>query len=231
MLNKRVKILIGAILGLIVAMVIGSLVYLSIYYKADETALALLEEEFVVELEEGVLYLEPELESETGIIFYPGAKVEFTAYLPMMNKLREEGVAVVLLEMPFNMAFFDVDAADKVYDLVPSVKEWYMVGHSLGGGMASAYAQDNEDKIKGLMVLGAYVYGDYPGEKALSIYGEYNSNLEESFRDGDNVVMIPGGNHAQFGNYGKQKGDTPATISAEEQQAQGVSFMLEFMGM
>ena len=34
----------------------------------------------------------------------------------------------------------------------------------------------------------------------------------------DNVVAIEGGNHAQFGHYGKQKGDPDATISREQQQ-------------
>jgi hypothetical protein len=35
-------------------------------------------------------------------------------------------------------------------------------------------------------------------------------------------VPIEGGNHAQFGYYGPQPGDSPATISREEQQAQAV---------
>ena len=33
---------------------------------------------------------------------------------------------------------------------------------------------------------------------------------------------MEGGNHSQFGNYGEQKGDGKATISAEEQQRQTV---------
>jgi hypothetical protein len=36
-------------------------------------------------------------------------------------------------------------------------------------------------------------------------------------------VEIVGGNHAQFGWYGDQQGDNPATISREEQQAQTVA--------
>jgi hypothetical protein len=35
-------------------------------------------------------------------------------------------------------------------------------------------------------------------------------------------VPIEGGNHAQFGYYGPQPGDAPATISREEQQIQAV---------
>lgn len=43
------------------------------------------------------------------------------------------------------------------------------------------------------------------------------------------MVEIAGGNHAQFGNYGAQKGDPPATISAAEQQAQAVSAIETFI--
>jgi len=32
--------------------------------------------------------------------------------------------------------------------------------------------------------------------------------------------VIEGGNHAQFGNYGTQRGDGDASVSAEEQQRQ-----------
>ena len=42
-------------------------------------------------------------------------------------------------------------------------------------------------------------------------------------------MEIQGGNHAQFGNYGPQKGDAPATISAEEQQARTVEAVAEFI--
>lgn len=45
----------------------------------------------------------------------------------------------------------------------------------------------------------------------------------------ENVVEIEGGNHAQFSNYGPQKGDLPATISTEEQQAQTVDAIEAFM--
>ena len=43
------------------------------------------------------------------------------------------------------------------------------------------------------------------------------------------MVEIQGGNHAQFGNYGPQKGDLPAEITAEEQQAQTVAAITDFI--
>ena len=53
--------------------------------------------------------------------------------------------------------------------------------------------------------------------------------MEDKIGYTENVVEIEGGNHAQFGNYGPQKGDLPATISAEEQQAQAVEAISDFI--
>ena len=78
-------------------------------------------------------------------------------------------------------------------------------------------------------MLGAYLYGDYPPEDTLTIYGSLNQSVEDKINYTENVVEIQGGNHAQFGNYGTQKGDLPATISAEEQQAQAVAAISNFI--
>lgn len=42
-------------------------------------------------------------------------------------------------------------------------------------------------------------------------------------------VCIEGGNHAWFGNYGKQEGDKTASISREEQQQQAVEEILQMI--
>jgi hypothetical protein len=42
-------------------------------------------------------------------------------------------------------------------------------------------------------------------------------------------VVLKGGNHAQFGWYGPQGGDRPATLSHTEQQAQIVAATLELL--
>lgn len=95
--------------------------------------------------------------------------------------------------------------------------------------MASSYASDNPEKVDGLILLGAYVYGDYPSEKALTVYGTFNDNLEKNIDYEDNIVIIEGGNHAQFGNYGRQKGDPDATITSEKQQDLAVEAIVEFI--
>ena len=95
--------------------------------------------------------------------------------------------------------------------------------------MASQFAADHPDEIAGLILLGAYLYGDYPPADTLTVYGSLNQSVEDKLDYTENVVEIQGGNHAQFGNYGPQKGDIPATISAEEQQAQTVETVAEFI--
>lgn len=69
----------------------------------------------------------------------------------------------------------------------------------------------------GLILLGAYLYSDYPPAGTLTIYGSLNQSEEDKIDYTENVVEIEGGNHAQFGNYDPQKGDALAVISAEEQ--------------
>ncbi len=52
------------------------------------------------------------LRPRRGMVLYPGAKVEYTAYAPLMRELAERGYLAVVVEMPFNFAFFGINAAD-----------------------------------------------------------------------------------------------------------------------
>lgn len=99
----------------------------------------------------------------------------------------------------------------------------------MGGAMASDFASKNPDKVEGLILLGAYLYGDYPAEKALTVYGSFNTSVAEKVDYSENVVVLEGGNHAQFGNYGKQKGDVDATITGEEQQDMAAEAIARFL--
>ena len=61
------------------------------------------------------------------------------------------------------------------------------------------------------------------------VFHALNQSVEDHIDYTENIVEIEGGNHAQFGNYGPQKGDLPATISAAKQQAQTVDAISDFM--
>lgn len=210
--------------------IISFYTYVSDYYEAEDIAITAMTWEQDITSLDGLTIIEPAETSTVGFIFYPGAKVEYIAYLPILEKLAAEGVTCFLVEMPYNLAFFDIDAADDIIAEYTEIETWYVGGHSLGGAMSSVYAEDNQDEISGLILLGSYVYGDYPLENSLTIYGSFNyEEKQDSFDYTENLIIIEGGNHAQFGNYGEQKGDSEATITADEQQTQAVEAIVEFI--
>ena len=226
---KRRYIVLLTVVSIVIAAVLGFLSWTAFYYHADDTAVSFAQNDSTL-INEGSLTILPEEDSSTAVIFYPGAKVEAIAYLPILEQIREEAhVTCILVHMPLNLAFFNVNAADQIIEDFPDIKAWYLAGHSLGGAMASSYAAKHQDKLQGLILMGAYIYGDYPAEKALTIYGSLNTQVEAKINYTENVVRIEGGNHAQFGNYGKQKGDADAVISAAQQQKEAVEAVVEFM--
>ena len=227
--RRKWKIAAGILLAVLVLIAGGFFWYVSDYYRAEDVALEVLSAGDNIEVRDNLTILSPSYPTDTAIIFYPGAKVEATAYLPLLDQLRQSGLTCILVEMPFHLAIFDANAAEKVMEAFPDISHWYIAGHSMGGAMASQFAADHPDEVDGLILLGAYLYGDYPPEDTLTIYGSLNQSVEDKIDYTENVVEIEGGNHAQFGNYGPQKGDLPATISAEEQQAQAVEAISDFI--
>ena len=173
------------------------------------------------------------------ISHYPGGKVEYTAYDPLMRELASEGMLCALLEMPFNLAILDTGAADGIADLYPEVENWYIGGHSLGGSAASMYLEDNYEIFDGLVLLGSYSTSDLSncGIEVLSVFGSedkvmnhdnYNENIA-NLPVGFKEVIIEGGCHAYFGMYGHQDGDGTPSITNEEQIKITAKEIIEFM--
>ena len=231
MSRRRKWLIAGEIVLLILAILAGAFFwYVSDYYRAEDVALEVMAQDSSISQQDHLTILSPTYPTDTAMIFYPGAKVEAEAYLPLLDQIRQTGMTCILVHMPFRMAIFDADAAEEVISQFPEIQHWYIAGHSMGGAMASQFASDHPDQVDGLILMGAYIYGDYPAEKTLTIYGSLNQSVEDHIDYTENIVEIEGGNHAQFGNYGPQKGDLPATISAEEQQARTVAAIEEFLG-
>ncbi len=179
--------------------------------------------------------------SETGLIIYPGARVFPESYADIAAKIAEAGNTVVIVKMPLNMAIFDVDAADSVIDEHPNIKNWFLAGHSLGGTSAAMYVDDHEGSVAGLIFWASYPssntkLNDYKGAVG-SISGS-EDGLSTPQKIDETKYLLPsqtvydvieGGNHAQFGDYGPQKGDGIATISLEDQHQQIVNDTLSLM--
>ncbi len=227
--RKKFLLVLGVPLGILLLVTLVFFLYTADYYRADGTALALLEQGEGITVQGNAMVLRPDTESDTALIFYPGGKVEYTAYLPLLEQLRQSGLTCILVQMPLNYAILDANAAQELMDDFPEIRHWYIGGHSLGGVSAGLFAEKYPESIDGLIALGAYVYGDYPPENALTVYGSLNANLEDSIDYTENIVVIEGGNHAQFGNYGKQAGDLDATITAEEQQTAAAEAIMDFV--
>lgn len=177
----------------------------------------------------------------TGLIFYPGARIDPGAYAPAAYQIAEAGFLVVIPHMPSNLAVLDSDVAAEVIQRYPTVTYWAVGGHSLGGAMASQYAYDHLDEIDGLVL---WASAPPSGEdftqsqlKVLSIYGSLDSGVENieaskaQFPDDTSWVRIEGGNHAQFGWYGRQPGDPDATITRENQERIAVDATIEFLAL
>ena len=229
-MNKRLKVGLITLVLILVILTGGFFYYVSDYYRADDVVMTVMNSPDTINFQDDHIILSPRDPSDIALIFYPGAKVEFSAYLPILDKIKDRtGITCILVKMPFNMAIFDVDRADEIMSQFPDIRKWYVGGHSMGGAMASNYASKNQDKLEGLILLASYIYGDYPEEKTLTVYGTLNTTVSDKIDYIENVLAIEGGNHAQFGNYGKQKGDAEAIISRENQQDIAVEAIKSFL--
>lgn len=218
--KKRLRITAIALAALLLLILGGFYIYTLDYYRADDIALQTLSSNDKSIVRTGsltVFYPPKNTETGKGLIFYPGGKVEDIAYAPLLESIAGRGITCVLVKMPFNLAVFDISAADSVYGRFPEITGWYLAGHSLGGAMASSYCSHGAGSLKGLILLGAYPVNN-ADIKTLAIYGSEDVKLDKTKLAGTDNIEIAGGNHAYFGDYGEQKGDGAASITREEQQ-------------
>ena len=241
-MNKRTRIILSVCLTVLLVFGIGGYAYVSDYYHADETALeAMAYQTGNVRAEQNgdVIWFVPE-DPTAGLIFYPGGKVEHTAYAPLLRACAEQGILCALVQMPGNLAVLDANAADGLPEEHPEITTWYIAGHSLGGAMAAHYAAAHAEDYDGLILLAAYSIKDLSQTtlRVLSVYGSEDGvmNRESYEKNRANLpadtieVVLDGGCHAQFGSYGPQDGDGIPTISGEEQVRETAEAIAAFVG-
>ena len=238
-MNKKNRIIILSIIMLLLLTGLGTVTYINDYYHSTQGNEVYLENSELVEvseIKEGLFF--DGIGTEKALIFYPGAKVEYTAYVPLFYALVEQGIDCFVVKMPENLAILGMNRAEEIMAEY-SYDNWYLSGHSLGGAMAAGFAADNGEKLDGLVLLAAYPTANLPETdfSVISIYGSEDRVLNmESFTSGREYMptnytelCIEGGNHAWFAYYGEQEGDGTAVISKEEQQAQTVDAIVKMI--
>lgn len=207
-------------------------------------ALAALESDTRVSVTSGswLVYEPIDVQPETGFIIYPGGHVDYRAYAPIAHEIAAQGFLAVVVPMPLSLAVLNPDAAADVINAYPQIKNWAVGGHSLGGAMAAGFVHSQPGRVQGLVL-----WASYPAPsnnlngfdvRVISIYGTLDGlatpdkiAVSEKLLPPDTTwIPIKGGNHAQFGWYGEQAGDNPATISREFQQKQIVQATVDFLG-
>jgi hypothetical protein len=241
--RRIIRFALIGVVSIIIVGVLGMLVWARTgTHPARIVALSALEStDRVTITQDELIAFTPAEKVETGLIFYPGGLVEPTAYAPILRKIAEKGVLVVITPMPLNLAILNTGAANAVIDDYPHISTWILAGHSLGGASAAIFAENNPTRIDAIAL-----WDSYPPNSAdlsdntvsvISVFGTTNGFPNtEGFNDKNHLlpanttfVGIEGANHAQFGDYGPQRGDVVASISLAEQHDQVAEVMLDFI--
>ena len=208
-------------------------------YRAQPSASASLDSDARVTVTrgDGFWVMRPASPAAAGLMFFPGSPVDPVAYAPLLRTIAEHGYTTLLVELPRRGVMGGADGpevfarARAAAAASPSIARWVLSGHSRGGVVASMAARDNFPGIAGLVVIGT----SHPRDFSLAhlqipvtqVFGSRDTVADEdkvaaaraNLPAATRLVRIDGGNHSQFGNYGFQPGDWPATISREAQQA------------
>ncbi|MEV8251968.1 alpha/beta hydrolase [Microbacterium sp. NPDC076768] len=205
--------------------------------QADPEQLASVRENSaitVTDAEEGIVLSPAGGESDTGLVFIPGAKVDPWAYAAILQGLAEDGTTVVITRPWLNLAFFDPRGLDAFTSAASDVSVWGVGGHSLGGVRACQLSADAD----ALVLFASYCANDLSssGLPVLSLAGsEDGLSTPEKVADARDqlpadaqMVEIEGAAHASFGDYGVQSGDGTPTISTEEMHAEVTQLTTDF---
>lgn len=175
-----------------------------------------------------------------AILFQSGAKVDARAYVALLRPLAQAGHLVVIPKQPLGIGFLAVSALDSARSTYPDISWWIVGGHSLGGTVAAVEATSGAtDDVVGLLLYASYPATNISDARlaVLSISGDKDGlSTPEKIRDSaallpadTTFVVIPGANHAMFGDYGAQVGDGTATVDRASATSQISRVTLEWV--
>lgn len=190
-----------------------------------------------------LIFSPKEVPSKTGLIFYPGGRIDPQGYATLMRVFALEGYLVVVPKMPINMAVFNAEAADDIMAYFPEIQTWVLGGHSVGGTMAAQYTYKHPETVRGLVIWASYPAGnanlsnyDIP---VVSIYGTLDPRVNDEsiserkhlLPESSQYIRIEGGDHHQFGSYRIKPEEHFATISRDSQQQEIIQATLNLMSL
>lgn len=208
---------------------------------------AILESDTRVEVRReaaGIGFLPAREVGSAALVFVPGGSVDPEAYAPMARAIAERGRLVYIVDAPPVGLFGSGDEttmerAREIVAAAAPARRRVLGGHSRGGAVAVRMVAAEPDQFDGLILLGT----THPRRDDLSkcplpvtklvasLDGVARPDAMETSRallpPETTWITIEGGNHAQFGCYGDQTGDNPATLGREEQQSAVVEAILK----
>ncbi len=233
----------GGIVLLLVIAIGAGLLWAGSAAKPMPEALEALESDVKVNVEANswIVFTPKDDAPKTGIVFYPGGKVDPRAYAPAAYQIASQGYLVVIPPMPLNLAVFAPDRAKDIIAAYPEIECWIVGGHSLGGVMAAQFSNEAGSGVSGLLLWASYpadsldlsaselqVLTISASEDGLTTQDEVEASLTR-LPPTTEWTIIDGGNHAGFGWYGEQSGDGTASITRQEQQEQIVQVTVNWL--
>lgn len=233
---KILKRTLFALVILVVVLAIGISLYASHPYEPEQAMIDAIDQldTTMVTVHEDFDEIAFTVENpKKQIVFIPGGLVEPDSYDYLAFRLALAGYNVTIYKPFYNLAIFTPNYAKR---FLSDQLENIVIGHSLGGVVASMMSSGNP-KVSGVILLGSYPIKDLTDKPVMILTAEFDIAMDqEKFNESLQYLNsqaiiddIAGGNHAQFGWYGPQKGDGTATIDTLTQQNIVVAKIVEFI--
>lgn len=183
----------------------------------------------------------PVTDNNQTFLFYPGAMVDPKAYVPLCRKLADNGYRTYLLKLPYHNMGNRYNFPKELGLFSDQSTNYTLIGHSKGARMAAQFVYENPGLVRQLILIGSSHPRDISlanmNIPVLKIFGSRDGVADEksimqnkgNLPSSTTFQRIEGANHSQFGYYGFQLGDNPATIGREEQTNQTLQIILHWM--
>lgn len=224
---RRIRITGWTALSSLLVTVVSFLTWFHIVFPAERDAtLEVFRDDSiqVTEVEGSIVMAARDGATQTGILYFPGARVNPYSYLYPLSEVAASGVTVVIMDPLMNMALFDTRSLDELASAAPEVTQWVLSGHSLGGVRACMLA--NHPSVTGLVLMGSYCANDVSDLDipVVQVLASNDGLIDQEALEGSaawlpastTTIILEGANHASFGTYGEQPGDGSATLTRQQ---------------